>query len=219
MDVRFINAFLDGTVDVLKMMAFVDPKAGKAYLRKDGMAKGDVSGVIGLIHHNGERGYFEAFGWQDIEAQKPLPKDALFRLQSMTKPVIAACAMALYDAGKFTLDEIGIPGGIGKSLDDYDNDDAQVRGAKYANMHLRTEFGKGSKPKRVYIRTVTAKYPKTDVLCYEYADQVPPEFVVDREIMLEKTIKQPISRIIEALGWDWNDVDPSRTTLAQWGFG
>lgn len=48
MDVRFINAFLDGTVDVLKMMAFVDPRAGKAYLRKDGMAKGDVSGVIGL---------------------------------------------------------------------------------------------------------------------------------------------------------------------------
>ena len=33
-----------------------------------------------------------------------------------------------YRAGKYTLDEIGIPGGIGKSLDDYDNDDAQVRG-------------------------------------------------------------------------------------------
>jgi DNA polymerase, archaea type len=48
---------------------------------------------------------------------------------------------------------------------------------------------------------------------------VPPEFIVDRELMLDKTIKQPISRIIEALGWEWNDVDPSRTTLAQWGFG
>lgn len=124
-----------------------------------------------------------------------------------------------YRAGKYTLDEIGIPGGIGKALDDYDNDDAQVRGAKYANEHLKTEFGKGSKPKRIYIRTVTSKYPKTDVLCFEYADQVPPEFVVDWELMLEKTIKQPISRIIEALGWDWNDVDPSRTTLAQWGLG
>ena len=65
----------------------------------------EVSGVIGLIHRNGRRGYFEAFGWQDIEAQKPLPKDALFRLQSMTKPVIAACAMSLFDEGKFTLDE------------------------------------------------------------------------------------------------------------------
>ena len=65
-----------------------------------------------------------------------------------------------YRAGKYTLDEIGIPGGIGKSLDDYGNDDAQVRGAKYANQHLHTEFGKGSKPKRIYIRTVTAKYPE-----------------------------------------------------------
>jgi len=124
-----------------------------------------------------------------------------------------------YRAGKYTLDEIGIPGGIGKSLDDYDNDDAQVRGAKYANEHLGTEFGKGSKPKRIYIRTVTSKFPKTDVLCFEYADQVPKEFVVDWELMLDKTIKQPISRIIEALGWEWNDVDPSRTTLAQWGLG
>jgi DNA polymerase I len=124
-----------------------------------------------------------------------------------------------YRAGKYTLDEIGIPGGIGKALNDYDNDDAQVRGAKYANEYLHTEFGKGSKPKRIYIKTVTAKYPKTDVLCFEYADQVPPEFVVDLELMLDKTIKQPISRIIEALGWNWNDVDPSRTTLAQWGLG
>jgi DNA polymerase I len=124
-----------------------------------------------------------------------------------------------YRAGKYTLDEIGIPGGIGKALNDYDNDDAQVRGAKYANEHLHTEFGKGSKPKRIYIKTVTAKYPKTDVLCFEYADQVPPEFVVDLELMLDKTLKQPISRIIEALGWSWNDVDPSRTTLAQWGLG
>jgi DNA polymerase I len=124
-----------------------------------------------------------------------------------------------YRAGKFSLDEIGIPGGIGKSLEDYETDDAQVRGARYANKHLHTEFGKGSKPKRIYIKTVTGKYPKTDVLCFEYADQVPKEFIPDWELMLEKSIEQPISRIIEALGWSWKDVDPSHTTLAQWGFG
>ena len=124
-----------------------------------------------------------------------------------------------YRSGTFSLDEIGIPGGIGKSLDDYATDDAQVRGAKYANKYLHTEFGKGSKPKRIYIKNVTGKYPKTDVVCFEYADQVPPEFVVDWELMLDKTIRQPISRIIEALGWEWTDVDPSRTTLADWGFG
>ena len=124
-----------------------------------------------------------------------------------------------YRGGKYTLDEVGIPGGIGKGLHEYETDDAQVRAAKYANIHLHTEFGKGSKPKRVYLKCVTAKYPKTDVIAFEYGDQVPPEFVVDWELMLDKTIKQPISRIIEALGWSWDDVDPSRTTLAQWGLG
>jgi len=124
-----------------------------------------------------------------------------------------------YRAGRFSLDEVGIPGGIGKSLDDYNTDDAQVRGAKYANQFLHTEFGKGSKPKRIYIRAVTGKYPKTDVVCFEYGDQVPKEFVPDWDLMLEKTIKQPISRIIEALGWEWSAIDPSHTTLAQWGFG
>jgi DNA polymerase I len=123
-----------------------------------------------------------------------------------------------YRSGKFSLDEIGIPGGIGKQLDSYANVDAHVRGAKYANDNLGTEFAKGSKPKRVYIKSVQGKYPKTDVLCFEYGDQVPPEFVIDRELMLTKTIRQPISRIIEALGWQWDDIDPTRTTLSQFGF-
>jgi DNA polymerase I len=122
-----------------------------------------------------------------------------------------------YRAGKFTLDQIGIPGGIGKSLDQYETDDAHVRGAQYANEFLGAQYARGSKPKRVYIKYVKSRYPKTDVLCFEYGDQVPPEFVIDYETMLEKTIRQPISRIIGAVGWEWHDVDPARTTLAQFG--
>ena len=34
-----------------------------------------------------------------------MPKDAVFRLQSMTKPVVTVAALALYDEGKFALDE------------------------------------------------------------------------------------------------------------------
>jgi len=48
MDARFINAFLDATESVLKTMAFLVPKAGKPYLKKDNMARGDISGIIGL---------------------------------------------------------------------------------------------------------------------------------------------------------------------------
>ncbi len=40
-----------------------------------------------------------------IEAGKAMPKDGIFRLQSMTKPIVAVAALVLYDEGKFTLDE------------------------------------------------------------------------------------------------------------------
>jgi len=122
-----------------------------------------------------------------------------------------------YRRGGYPLDEVGIPGGIGKALEEYGIQDAHIRGAIYSNTNLGTDFKRGSKPKRIYIRSVKAKYPQTDVIAFEYADQVPPEFVVDWETMLEKTIKQPIERIIEALGWSWTDVDPSRTTLFDFG--
>lgn len=134
-----------------------------------------------------------------------------------------------YRAGECSLDMIGIPGGIGKNLNDYDIDDAHIRGAKYSNDYLGTEFGKGSKPKRVYIKSIDPsgigeqKYPDTNVICFEYGDQVPKEFHVDLDLMLEKTLKQPISRIIEALGWEWNELlDPTKkitteTTFDQWG--
>ena len=121
------------------------------------------------------------------------------------------------DKGGYSLEDIGIPGGLGKELTAYGNQDAHVRGALYSNANLGTDFKRGSKPKRVYIKAVTGKYPQTDVLDFEYADQVPPEFVIDLETMLDKSIKQPISRIIEAIGMTWNDVDPSRTTLFDFG--
>ena len=122
-----------------------------------------------------------------------------------------------YRKGGYSLEDIGIPGGLGKELTAYGNQDAHVRGALYSNANLGTDFKRGSKPKRVYIKAVTGKYPQTDVLDFEYADQVPPEFVIDLETMLDKSIKQPISRIIEAIGMTWNDVDPSRTTLFDFG--
>jgi len=122
-----------------------------------------------------------------------------------------------YRKGEYSYDMIGIPGGIGKNLADYDIADAHVRGCKYANEHLGALFLKGSKPKRLYISSVSSKYPQTDVLCFEYGEQVPPEFKVDYKTMLEKTIKSPLERIFEPLGWHWSEMDPEKTTLSMFG--
>ncbi len=48
MNAEFINPFLKAAVNVLSMMAFVNPVAGKPFLKSDNKAQGDISGVIGL---------------------------------------------------------------------------------------------------------------------------------------------------------------------------
>jgi len=48
MDVKLINPFIDATLNVLSSLAFTDAHVGKPYLKKDTVAKGDVSGIVGL---------------------------------------------------------------------------------------------------------------------------------------------------------------------------
>ena len=48
MDASLINPFINATINVLETMAFVKCKAEKPYLKKDDVAKGDVTGVIGI---------------------------------------------------------------------------------------------------------------------------------------------------------------------------
>ena len=145
-----------------------------------------------------------------------------------------------FQTGELPLEDIGIPGGIGKRLDAYDTDTAQVRGAKYANRLLGTNFQRGSKPKRLYLKKVHPSFwremeeergldPQADplyaefkrdpdVICFEYAAEVPEGFEVDWDVMLEKTLKGPIERIIEALGLSWDEVKSGQeqTGLGQW---
>jgi len=49
MDVQYINPFITSTIHVIKTMSSVDVSVGKPYLKKDEVARGDVSGIIGLI--------------------------------------------------------------------------------------------------------------------------------------------------------------------------
>jgi chemotaxis protein CheX len=48
MDVKYINPFLNGTLEVLKKMASLEPVAGKPFVKKTDVAAGDVSAIIGI---------------------------------------------------------------------------------------------------------------------------------------------------------------------------
>ena len=66
------------------------------------------SGSVTLIARNGRVAHFEAQGLMDLESKKPMQRDAIFRIMSMTKPVVGVAAMMLVEEGKLRLtDPVG----------------------------------------------------------------------------------------------------------------
>jgi CubicO group peptidase (beta-lactamase class C family) len=63
------------------------------------------AGCVTLVMRHGIIGEFDAVGWQDIEAQKPMRTDSIFQIMSMTKPITAVGVMMLVEEGKLGLHE------------------------------------------------------------------------------------------------------------------
>ncbi len=69
------------------------------------IAKSEIPGTVLLIARHGKVAYFENLGFLDPQAKTPMPKDAIFRIYSMSKPITTVAAMILFEEGKITLDE------------------------------------------------------------------------------------------------------------------
>jgi CubicO group peptidase (beta-lactamase class C family) len=62
-----------------------------------------LAGGIALVARRGKIAYFETYGMADKESGKPMQKDAIFRIFSMTKAVTGVAVMALHEEGRFAL--------------------------------------------------------------------------------------------------------------------
>jgi CubicO group peptidase (beta-lactamase class C family) len=62
-----------------------------------------IPGAVLAIARGGRVGYAEAVGFRDREAQAPLAFDAIFRVASMTKPVVSVAAMMLAEEGRLDI--------------------------------------------------------------------------------------------------------------------
>ncbi len=66
---------------------------------------GELPGAVVLIARDGQLVYAKSFGWQDREKRIPMRNDSIFRLYSMTKPVVSVAAMMLVEEGRLGLQE------------------------------------------------------------------------------------------------------------------
>ncbi|MDP3169400.1 MAG: serine hydrolase domain-containing protein [Polaromonas sp.] len=67
--------------------------------------RGRLPGAVALVARRGQVALFESLGQLDPAAGTPMPRDALFRIYSMTKPVVSVAVMMLMERGKLVLSD------------------------------------------------------------------------------------------------------------------
>lgn len=82
-----------------------DQNAVMAFALSDQLESNEFSGAVTVVV--GPEGILgmEAFGLADLKSARPMRKDSVFWIASMTKPMTAACVMMLVEEGKVSLDD------------------------------------------------------------------------------------------------------------------
>ena len=65
---------------------------------------GRIPGFLTVVARRGKIVHFETIGMRDIENNKPIEADTIFRIHSMSKPITSVAVMMLYEEGHFQLD-------------------------------------------------------------------------------------------------------------------
>src|ERR1700738_734830 len=69
--------------------------------------RGELPGAVLLIARGEKIAYLQAVGYQDREKKTPMKVDAIFRLASMTKPIVSVATLMLVEDGTRALAEPG----------------------------------------------------------------------------------------------------------------
>jgi CubicO group peptidase (beta-lactamase class C family) len=67
--------------------------------------RGRVPGAVALVARRGRLAYFESYGRRDPRSPDPMARDSIFRIYSMTKPIVSVAAMMLWEEGRFLLSD------------------------------------------------------------------------------------------------------------------
>tara|TARA_B100000519_G_scaffold201402_1_gene216842 strand:- start:496 stop:1848 length:1353 start_codon:yes stop_codon:yes gene_type:complete len=65
--------------------------------------RGVLPCALTLVNQGGKTVFLEGAGYADVPAQKPIGEECIFRLYSMTKPIVSIALLMLYEEGRFQL--------------------------------------------------------------------------------------------------------------------
>jgi CubicO group peptidase (beta-lactamase class C family) len=67
--------------------------------------RGQIPGAVVVVARKGRAAYVQAIGFRDKASGAPMTPDAIFRIASMTKPLVTVAALSLYEEGRLLLSD------------------------------------------------------------------------------------------------------------------
>jgi CubicO group peptidase (beta-lactamase class C family) len=114
----------------------------------------DISGAVTLVARKGRIVHYEAHGVMDLESKKSMPKDGLFWIASMSKPITGVAILMLLEEGKVRLSDP-----VSKFLPEF-------KGMKVAIMQDRPTGATGSAPPVFYTVPASREITIQDLLTH-----------------------------------------------------
>ena len=93
-----------------------------------------IAGAVTLVARKGKVVHYDAQGWRDKENGVAMTPDTIFEMMSMTKPIVSAALMMLFEEGRFLLDDP-----IAKWLPEYKNHTVRVNTERADRANTVTE--------------------------------------------------------------------------------
>ena len=77
--------------------------AMESFFKEKYIQNGKLAGIQTLVARKGKVVHFKSTGLRDVENNKKIEKDTIFRIYSMTKPITSVALMQLFEQGLFQL--------------------------------------------------------------------------------------------------------------------
>jgi CubicO group peptidase (beta-lactamase class C family) len=125
------------------------------------LTAGSFSGAVTLVARNGRIAHHEAYGLMDLEAKRPMAKDGIFRIMSMTKPIIGVSILMMMEEGRVRLQDP-----ISKFIPEWKNMTAAVPLAAAAGGRAGGAAGGATAEPRYYTVPVDREVTIRDLLTH-----------------------------------------------------
>jgi len=143
-----------------------------------------VAGLVTMVARRGKVVHFECFGVRDIEANKPMQPDTIFRIYSMSKPITSVAVMMLYEEGYFQLNDP-----VSKFIPEFKDVKVFVKKGKAGVEVSKSE-------REITIRDLLAH---TSGLAYGLSKETPVDEMYQEAKMLkwDETLEEKVGRLVK----------------------